>query len=233
VKQEKDIMNKKILVVLTSVEKYPNLKRATGLWLGEAVHFVKKVEEAGYELDYVSPEGGYTPIDPHSLEMADPIDWEWYQKKEFMNRLGATLKPSEVNPDDYVAIYYTGGHGVIWDFPENETLQSISQKIYEKGGFVSSVCHGAAGLLNIKLSNGLLLVKDKEVTGFSNEEEKLAELDQFVPFLTETELVARGAVYKKADEPWAAFAVEDQRLITGQNPASGGAVADLLIAALK
>ncbi|VXD25909.1 type 1 glutamine amidotransferase domain-containing protein [Planktothrix paucivesiculata] len=226
-------MSKKILVVLTSVEKYPNLERATGLWLGEAVHFVKKVQEAGYEVDYVSPEGGYTPIDPHSLAMADSVDWEWYQKKEFMNRLGATLQPSEVNPDDYVAIYYTGGHGVIWDFPENEALQSISQKIYEKGGFVSSVCHGAAGLLNIKLSNGLLLVKDKEVTGFSNEEEKLAELDKFVPFLTETELVARGAIYKKADEPWAAFAVEDQRLITGQNPASGGAVADLLIAALK
>ncbi len=218
---------------LTSVEKYPNLERATGLWLGEAVHFVKRVQEAGYEVDYVSPEGGYTPIDPHSLAMADSVDWEWYQKKEFMNRLGATLKPSEVNPDDYVAIYYTGGHGVIWDFPENEALQSISQKIYEKGGFVSSVCHGAAGLLNIKLSNGLLLVKDKEVTGFSNEEEKLAELDKLVPFLTETELVARGAIYKKADEPWAAFAVEDQRLITGQNPASGGAVADLLIAALK
>ncbi|MGL4377264.1 MAG: type 1 glutamine amidotransferase domain-containing protein [Microcoleaceae cyanobacterium] len=226
-------MTKKILVVLTSVEKYPNLNRATGLWLGEAVHFVKKVEEAGYEIDYVSPEGGYTPIDPHSLEMADPIDWEWYQKKEFMNRLGATLKPSEVNPDHYVAIYYAGGHGVIWDFPDNEALQSISQKIYEKGGFVSSVCHGAAGLLNIKLSSGALLIKDKEVTGFSNEEEKLAGLDQFVPFLTETELVARGAIYKKADEPWGAFAVEDQRLITGQNPASGGAVADLLIAALK
>lgn len=226
-------MSQKILVVLTSVEKYPNLKRATGLWLGEAVHFVKKVEEAGYEVDYVSPKGGYTPIDPHSLEMADPIDWEWYQKKEFMNRLGATLKPSEVNPDDYVAIYYAGGHGVIWDFPDNEILQSISQKIYEQGGFVSSVCHGAIGLLNIKLSNGSLLIKDKEVTGFSNEEEKLAGLDQFVPFLTETELIARGAIYKKADEPWAAFAVEDQRLITGQNPASGVAVADLLIAALK
>lgn len=226
-------MTQKILVVLTSVEKYPNMNRATGLWLGEAVHFVKKVEEAGYEIDYVSPEGGYTPIDPHSLAMADAIDWEWYQKKEFMNRLGATLKPSDINPEDYIAIYYTGGHGVIWDFPDNEALQSISQKIYENGGFVSSVCHGAVGLLNIKLSNGSLLVKDKEVTGFSNEEEKLAELDQFVPFLTETELVARGAIYKKADEPWATFAIADQRLITGQNPASGGAVADLLIVALK
>ena len=225
-------MNRKILVVLTSVEKYPNLNRATGLWLGEAVHFVKKVEAAGYAVDYVSPKGGYTPIDPHSLAMAEPIDWEWYQKKEFMNRLGATLAPSEVKPDDYAAIYYAGGHGVIWDFPENEALQRISRTIYERGGIVSSVCHGAVGLLNITLSNGSLLVKGKTVTGFSNEEERLAELDRFVPFLTETELVSRGAVYTKADKAWAPFAVEDDRLITGQNPASGGAVADRLIAAL-
>lgn len=225
-------MNKKILVVLTSVEKYPNLNRATGLWLGEAVHFVKKVEAAGYAVDYVSPKGGYTPIDPHSLAMAEPIDWEWYQKKEFMNRLGATLAPSEVKPDDYAAIYYAGGHGVIWDFPENEALQRISRTIYERGGIVSSVCHGAVGLLNITLSNGSLLVKGKTVTGFSNEEERLAELDRFVPFLTETELVSRGAMYTKADQAWAPFAVEDDRLITGQNPASGGAVADRLIAAL-
>ncbi len=222
-------MGKKILVVLTSVEKYPNLKRATGLWLGEVVHFVKKVEETGYEVDYVSPQGGYTPIDPHSLAMADDTDWAWYQDKAFMNRLGSTLKPSEVNPDNYVAIYFAGGHGVIWDFPDNEALQIISRKIYEKGGYVSSVCHGAAGLLNIRLSDGTLLVKGKKVTGFSNEEEKLAELDNYVPYLTETELIARGAIYQKADQPWIAFAVEDHRLISGQNPASGGAVADLLL----
>ena len=150
-----------------------------------------------------------------------------------MNRLGKTMQASEGNPDDYIALHYAGGHGVIWDFPDNEELQFISRKIYENGGVVSSVCHGAAGLLNIKLSNGNLLVKGKELTGFSNEEEKLAELDKFVPFLTETELLARGAIYKKADEPWISFAVEDNRLITGQNPASGGAVADLLIKALK
>lgn len=197
------------------------------------MHFVKKVEAAGYAVDYVSPKGGYTPIDPHSLAMAEPIDWEWYQKKEFMNRLGATLAPSEVKPDDYAAIYYAGGHGVIWDFPENEALQRISRTIYERGGIVSSVCHGAVGLLNITLSNGSLLVKGKTVTGFSNEEERLAELDKFVPFLTETELVSRGAVYTKADKAWAPFAVEDDRLITGQNPASGGAVADRLIEALR
>jgi hypothetical protein len=30
-------MNQKILVVLTSFEKYPNLNRATGFWLREAL----------------------------------------------------------------------------------------------------------------------------------------------------------------------------------------------------
>lgn len=226
-------MKNKILVVVTSFEKYPNLSRPTGLWLGEAVHFVKKVEAAGYTVDFVSPKGGYTPIDPHSLAMAEPVDWEWYQDKAFMNRLGTTLAPSAINPDDYAAIYYAGGHGVVWDFPDNEELQAISRRIYEKGGIVSSVCHGAVGLLNIKLSDGSLLIKDKKVTGFSNEEEKLAQLDKHVPYLTESEMVARGADYQRADKPWAAFAVEDNRVITGQNPASGAAVADLLIARLR
>lgn len=228
-------MSKKILVVLTSVEKYPNLPRATGLWLGEAVHFVHKVEAAGFKVDYVSPQGGYTPIDPHSLaaDMATDIDWEWYHNKAFMNRLGATLKPSEIKPQDYVAIYYAGGHGVIWDFADNVELQTISRDIYEAGGYVSSVCHGAVGLLNILLSNGELLIKDKKVTGFSNEEEQLAGLAEFVPYLTETELTKRGARYEKASEPWAAYAVADGRLITGQNPASGGPVADLLLNAIQ
>ncbi|CAK9888967.1 MULTISPECIES: type 1 glutamine amidotransferase domain-containing protein [Pseudomonas] len=229
-------MSKKILVVLTNTAKYPTLKRATGLWLGEAVHFVEKVEKAGFKVDYLSPTGGYVPIDPHSLQMAADIDWEWYQNKTFMNRLGKTLSPGEVKAQDYCAIYYAGGHGVIWDFPDNSELQDLARRIFEAGGVVASVCHGAVGLLNIKLSDNTLLVKDREVTGFSDTEEKLVELDKVVPYLTETELKARGGLYLKAEEPWQAFAIADQkegRLITGQNPASGSAVAELVVAALK
>ena len=226
-------MTKRMLVVVTSCSKYPTLNRATGLWLGEAVHFVEKVEHAGFSVDYVSPQGGNTPIDPHSLEMADDVDWDWYQNKTFMNRLGATLRPSHVHASDYCCIYYTGGHGVIWDFPNNAELQKLACEIYESGGIVSSVCHGAAGLLNIKLSDGTSLIRGKRVTRFSNQEERLVELDKYVPYLTEDELKARGAIYEKAAEPWQAFAVEDQRVITGQNPASGGAVAERVLAALK
>ena len=102
-----------------------------------------------------------------------------------------------------------------------------------RGGVVSSVCHGAVGLLNIRLSDGELLIKGKKLTGFSNEEEKLAGLADVVPYLTESELMKRGAQYLKAGTPWAPFAIADGRLITGQNPASGGPVADLVLAAIK
>lgn len=224
---------KKVLVVLTNVSKYPNAKRATGLWLGEAVHFAKKIESAGLKVDYLSPSGGYVPIDPHCFELADDTDWEWYQDPSFLKQLGNTLKPSEVKPEDYSAIYYAGGHGTIWDFPDNKELQEISAKIYANGGVVSSVCHGALGLLGIKDQSGELLIKNKKVTGFSNEEEHLVGLDKIVPFLTETELSKRGANYVKAPEPWAEFAVVDGRLVTGQNPASGAAVATKVLEVLK
>lgn len=225
-------MTKKILVVLTATEKYPSLNRATGIWLGEVVHFVERVEKAGFAVDYVTPNGGYTPIDPHSLALAEPIDWEWYRNRAFMNRLGATLKPSEVNHADYVGIYFVGGHGVLWDFPDNQEFQALSRAIYEAGGYVSSVCHGVVGLLNVTLSDGSLLIQGKKITGFTNEEERQAQLDEYVPYLPEDEVRKRGGGFVQADAPWASFAVEDRRVITGQNPASGGAVADLLIQAI-
>lgn len=224
---------KKMLVVLTNTAKYPTLKRATGLWLGEAVHFVAKVEKAGYEVDYVSPLGGYVPVDPHSLQLAPDLDWQWYDDKRFMSRLGATLSPGQVKADDYSVIYYTGGHGVMYDFVDNKPIQDLARRIYENKGIVAAVCHGVVGLLNIKLSDNSLLVKDRQVTGFSTIEEQLVELDKVVPFLTENELVARGGIYSKHDEPWEPFVVGDDRLITGQNPASTGTLADKVLTRLK
>lgn len=224
---------KRILVVVTSIVKYPQLKRATGLWLGEAVHFVKKLQDEAYQVDYISPQGGYTSIDPHSLEQATVLDWEWYQDKVFMNRLGATLKPNQIAIKDYQVIYFTGGHGVMWDFPDNQELQVLTSEIYQNGGIVSAVCHGVVALLNVKLPDGSFLIKGKEITGFSNCEETLAKLDKQIPFLTEDQLMARGGLYKKAPQAWESFAIQEGRLITGQNPASAAQVAELVINQLK
>lgn len=226
-------MSKKMLVVLTNTAKYPTLKRATGLWLGEAVHFVEKVEKAGYMVDYVSPEGGYVPVDPHSLQMAPDLDWQWYDDKRFMTRLGTSLSPGQVKAEEYSVIYYTGGHGVMYDFAENKPLQELARKVYEKGGIVAAVCHGVAGLLNIKLSDNSLLLKDRKVTGFSDIEERLVELDKVVPFSTEKELGGRGGEYSKHDDPWKPYVVEDGLLITGQNPDSTALLAEKVLEKLN
>ncbi|MBD7968659.1 type 1 glutamine amidotransferase domain-containing protein [Paenibacillus gallinarum] len=223
-----------ILVVVTNVSKYPDLERATGLWLGEAVHFADKMEKEGHKIDYVSPNGGYTSIDPHSLEKDSmtELDWKYYQNNHFLNKLGTTLAAEDINPEDYDVIYYTGGHGVMWDFPDNEKLQNVAMKIYENGGIVSAVCHGSIGLVNIKNEAGEYLIANKKVTGFANSEERAIELDKVVPFLTEDELVKRGANYVKGND-WAPFVVVDGHLVTGQNPASGGEVAEEVIKLLN
>ncbi|UKB81604.1 type 1 glutamine amidotransferase domain-containing protein [Chryseobacterium sp. MEBOG07] len=227
-------MKKKALIVVTSVEKYPNMERATGLWLGEAVHFYEKLHEKDYEIDFVSPKGGYTPLDPISLQMfVQPVDWKYYGDDIFREKMANTLKPEEINPKDYGVIYYTGGHGVVWDFPDNKELKEIARSIYEDGGIVSSVCHGAVGLFNIKLSNGERLINGKTLTGFSNSEEIAAELADHMPYLTEDVLKSNGAHYVKADQDFIPFAVSDGRLVTGQNPQSGGAVADKVLEMLE
>jgi putative intracellular protease/amidase len=139
--------------------------------LGEVAHFVDVLVPAGWEFDYVSPRGGYTPLDPVSLQMApNDVDWKWYADAGFRKQLANTLTPADIKPENYDLIFYAGGHGVIWDFPENKELQAITTAIWEKGGIVSSVCHGVVGLLNVKLSNGDLLVKGRKITGFSNAE---------------------------------------------------------------
>lgn len=225
---------KKILLAVTNISKYPNLERATGLWLGEAVHFAAEMEKAGYQIDYVSPKGGHTPLDPHSLQadQMTALDWAYYTNSDFLNKLSTTLSADAINPDDYDAIYYAGGHGVMWDFPEDEKLQSIASKIHANGGVVSAVCHGVVALLNIKNAEGNYLIADTKVTGFANTEEIAVGLDKVVPFLTEDELVNRGAHYQKGAD-WSVFTVADNRIVTGQNPASGGAVAKEVIQLLK
>lgn len=224
---------KKVLIVLTNVAKYDNHNIPTGLWLGELVHFYDEIKKHGLEADFVSPKGGYVPLDPYSMKFADEVDYKWYQNNEFVRRaMAETKKPTEINADDYFAIYYTGGHGVVFDFPDNEAIQKIAMSIYNAGGYVSAVCHGVVGLLNLKTQDNEYLIKNKYVTGFTNTEELLSRKQNKVPFSTEDELKKRGAKYikKRFFKP---YAVKDDRIITGQNPWSPREVAKLLIAAIK
>ena len=222
----------KVLVVLTNVDHYQGTTDLTGLWLGEAAEFVDEVTQAGIEVDYVSPQGGFVPLDPRSMKYADSAILKIYELADFKKRaLTASLAPQDVNPADYSAIYYTGGHGVMWDFPDNSELQKIAMAIYHHHGYISSVCHGIAGLLNLK-EDGQYLINGKNITGFTTSEEILAGKKSVVPFLNKKAAEDHGAHFRQK-LAYRKYAIQDGRLITGQNPFSVRAVAKKLIAALK
>ena len=211
-------MKNKILFVLTSHGIKGSTGEPTGYYLSEVSHPWEVLTKAGYEIEFVSPKGGEAPVD--GFDLSDPVNKTFWEDPVYRKKVENTLTPKEVNPDDYPAIYYAGGHGTVWDFPQNEEIASIARTIYEKGGVVSAVCHGPAGLVNLKLSNGKYLVEGKKVTGFSNEEERAVKLEEVVPFLLEDALRERGAKFEKSGL-WQEHVVVDGRIVTGQNPASG------------
>ncbi|MZM02365.1 type 1 glutamine amidotransferase domain-containing protein, partial [Bifidobacterium pseudocatenulatum] len=186
----------KVLIVLTNIEKYSGIDRPTGLWLSELTHFYDVLVKNNISADFVSPNGGYVPVEPQSISNMDAIDWTYYQDEDFRNRaLGKTLRPTEINVDDYSAIYYAGGHGTMWDFPGSVDLGKIGSAIYQNNGIVSAVCHGVVGLLPITDAEGQTILAGRTVTGFSNEEEAANGTTTEVPFLTEDALKEKGANY--------------------------------------
>ncbi|ACZ83448.1 type 1 glutamine amidotransferase domain-containing protein [Streptosporangium roseum] len=223
---------KKILVIVTNVGEYEKVGMRTGLWLGELTHFWDVAEQAGIPMDIASPLGGKIPLDPESLShevLAELGTEKRYRDRKFMDLLEDTKKISEVNLEDYDAIYLTGGHGVMFDFPQSRDLEDLMAGFYESDRIVSTVCHGGTGLLNVTLGNGDPLVKGKRVTGFSWPEEELADRADAVPYNLQEELQKLGADYRMADRPFEPYVVEDGRLITGQNPGSARGVAEAVV----
>jgi len=223
---------KKILLVVTNHEQLGTTGKKTGYYLPEVAHPYFKFIKAGHEVVFASPKGGYAPMDPASKDLKDPQNKKFFENKGLMKQLSNTVALKKIKASEYDAIVFAGGHGTMWDFHNSEVLNKLAAKIYERGGVVAAVCHGPAALVNIKLSNGDYLIKDKKVTGFTNKEEDIVELSSQMPFMLETELVKRGAKFSSA-APWKEKVVVDGRLITGQNPASAGALGVEIVNKLK
>lgn len=223
-------MKKKILFVVTSHDKKGSTGEDTGYYLGEVSHPWEVLHKAGYEIDFVSPKGGTPPVD--GFDLKDPVNKEFWENKEYKNKIDHSMTPSQVNPKEYSTIFYAGGHGAMWDFADNKELADIASQIYENGGIVAAVCHGPAGLVNIKLNNGKYLVDGKKINAFTNEEESEVKLTNVVPFLLEDKLKERGAKFEKSGL-WQNHVVTDQRVITGQNPQSAKSVGEAIVKELK
>ncbi|SDP61886.1 Putative intracellular protease/amidase [Klenkia soli] len=228
-------MTRRILDVVTNVGHYDDPSHPTGLWLSELTHAWHVFEDAGFQQTLVSPAGGAVPLEPRSLKFPnyDKTAKAWRADPARMALLENTLSPDQVDPADYEAIFFTGGHAVMYDFPGSEGLQRITREIYERGGVVASVCHGYCGLLDTTLSDGTYLIAGKTMTGFAWQEEVLARVDKLVPYNAEQRAKDRGARYTKAKLPFVSYAVVDGNLVTGQNPGSAKEAAEKVVAALR
>lgn len=224
------VMKKKILFVVTSHDKKGSTQEPTGYYLSEVSHPWHVLHSAGYQIDFVSPQGGKAPVD--GFDLTDPINKAFWENKEYRQKIETTMKPSQVIPETYAAIFYAGGHGAMWDFADNKELAAIAARIYESKGLVAAVCHGPAGLVNVQLENGQYLVAGKKVNSFTNEEESTVGLETVVPFLLESKLIERGAKFEKSTlfQP---HVTVDERLITGQNPQSAEGVGKAMLQELN
>lgn len=216
----------RVLFVLTSHDLLGNTGKETGFYLPEVTHPYYVFEQAGIEVEFVSPKGGKAPM--IGVDLQDPLNQAFLDDPKKVAQVENTLIPSEIEPTRYDAIFYAGGHGTMWDFPNQDDLAQIAATIYEHGGIVGAVCHGPAGLVNIKLSDGRYLVTGKRVASFTNEEEVAVSLETVVPFLLESTLIDRGATHTKAANFQEHVEVSD-RLVTGQNPASAAGVAEQMV----
>jgi putative intracellular protease/amidase len=218
----------KVLIVVTSHEKMGNTDKKTGYYLSEVTHPYFKFSEAGFAIDIASPKGGKSPMDKSSHDLKDKDNKRFLEDKKLMALIENTIPLNKVNPDDYSAIFFAGGHGTMWDFPSNKIINDITASIYEKGGVVAAVCHGPAALVDVKLSNNKYLIEGKSVTSFTNAEESAVKLTKTMPFPLESKLVERGATFNGA-KMWQNNVVVSERIVTGQNPASASSVGKAVV----
>ncbi|MGV2068554.1 type 1 glutamine amidotransferase domain-containing protein [Agrobacterium sp. 22-226-1] len=222
---------KPVLFVLTSHGVKGETGENTGFYLGEVTHPLAVLDAAGIPVEFASIDGGEPPVD--GLDLTDGTNGRYWNSEGFRNAIRNTTRLSDVDPINYAAIFFAGGHGAMWDFPTSPVVSSVARDVYEAGGVVAAVCHGPAALVNITLSNGAHLVAGKNVAAFTDDEERAVGLDKVVPFLLASTLAARGAHHHPAPD-WTAKVVVDGRLVTGQNPQSatgvGEALRDLLTA---
>jgi len=217
-----------VLMIVTSHDRIDET-HPTGLWFEEFAVPYTKFRRAGYSVTVTSPRGGDTPIDPNSLEgyQATPEDEEAKAALRGTRRLDAGI-----TADDFDAVFLPGGHGTMFDLPDNPEVQRLIREFAQADKVIASVCHGPACLVGVMIGENVPFVRGRRVTAFTDSEERAVQLDQAMPFLLEQRLREQGAEFATAAD-WADNIVVDGKLVTGQNPQSSGSAADAVIGLLR
>jgi putative intracellular protease/amidase len=220
----------KILMVLTSHDKLGNTGRETGFWLEEFAAPYYTFKDAGAEIVLASAKGGQPPLDPKSNEpdFQSDLTHRFEADADAKARLATTVRLDGIKAQVFDNVFYPGGHGPMWDLADDENSIKLLESFLAAGKTFALVCHSSGALRHVKSPDGKLLIEGKTVCGFTNGEEEEVGLTKVVPFLVEDELMSLGATFSKVKN-WGVHTVADGQLITGQNPASSGPAAKLLI----
>jgi len=187
----------------------------------------------GYEVDFVSPQGG--PVE----FMMDPLGISSYAIKyeNFLGKAGNTLEPDQIDAAQYQAVYVGGGYGTLFDVASDEELMTLMGRIYENGGVVGGCGHGPGGFANARLKDGSYLVKGKRVAGFPNSTERSkswAKEGSLLPFLVEDQLRKNGAEAQNKETLADKHAVVvDQRIVSSMFLPSAALVAEEMVRLLE
>ena len=224
----------KVLIVLTSHDALGNTGEKTGFWLEEFAAPYYALKDAGAEITLASPAGGRPPLDPKSdsPDAQTEATTRFQADPEAQQQLADTRTLDTVRAADFDAVFYPGGHGPMWDLPDNAASIALIQDFVRAGKPVAAVCHAPVALTNVTNDDGSYLIAGKQVTGFTNSEEDTVGLTDVVPFLLEDRLKERGGDYSKADD-FAPYVLVDGNLVTGQNPPSSEPAAAELLKLLK
>lgn len=222
---------KNILIIVTNHATLGTTDQVNGTYAPELTHALDVFLQAGFRYDIASINGGAVPFYGEYIE-GDDVNTRIFNDAEFQSRVKNTIPVNQLNIDDYDAIFYPGGFGLLSDLAEHAPTARLAATLYEKGGVVGAVCHGPAALLPITLSNGQPLIADKNVTAFTREEEVDFGTIGDIPFLLEEALTRKAAKFSKI-QPWGVHVIVDGLLVTGQNPASAHGVGEAMVALLK
>jgi len=224
----------KVLMVLTSHDQLGNTGRKTGFWLEELAAPFYVFKDAGTQITLASPKGGRPPLDPKSNEpnFQTDITRRFEKDANAEDQLSKTVRLDGVKQEDYDTVFYPGGHGPMWDLAEDKNSIKLIESFLAAGKTIALVCHAPGVLRHVKTAQGKPFVEGKNVTGFTNGEEEEVGLTKVVPFLVEDELMRLGATFSKVKD-WGVHTIADGQLITGQNPASSGPAARVLVETLN
>jgi putative intracellular protease/amidase len=218
---------KHILFIVTNANIVGTSNIKTGYEFSEVADPYFEFIKAGYTVDFASVLGGLPPEDGYDENNSIS---KLFRNSSGFKRLNFSHKLENVDFDAYDTIFFPGGLGPMVDLFDNKLVKKIIAEAYENGKIISSVCHGPVVLLNVKLSNGKLLLDGKKITSFTEAEEGIKKhyIKEVIPFMLDNELKSQGAYFSNKN-PFENNVIIDDKIITGQNPASASAVAKAVI----